>query len=84
MVYCDQGNGWLSCGSQPHAQLIFEMKTSWIHETCNSEFIQNNIFSPQIGIELATQNPNSIVLLMRKPKRFINKQNKQAKHDDPH
>ena len=84
MVYCDQGKGWLSCVLQLCARLIFEMKTSCIHETCNSELIQNNNFSPQIGIELATQAPSSIILLMRKPKSFINKQNKQAKHDDPH
>ena len=55
------------------------MKTPPIHET---EFILHNIFSSQIGIELTTQVPSRIVLLMRKAKRFINNEQAKLKHDD--
>ena len=51
------------------------MKTSRFHESHNAEFVLNDIFSSQIGMELSIKAPNSIAFLMRKPKRFINEQN---------
>lgn len=48
MDYCDQGKGWFGCWSQTMtcACLLFQMKTSRIHEIFITEVNLHKIFSP--------------------------------------